>query len=177
MYTMTGLDRLIGFDPQLLHDSILTGINIFILFFLLSYLLFNPVRDVLEKRKQKIAQELAAAAGDMASASALKEEYEAKLKNVNKEAEDILEAARKKAKTRENEIIDEARAEASRIVERANREIELEKKKAIDDLKQDVVNIASLMAQKAVGNSIDIVIQNALIDETLKEMGQSTWQS
>ncbi len=177
MYTMTGLDRLIGFDPQLLHDSILTGINIFILFFLLSYLLFNPVRDVLEKRKQKIAQELAAAAGDMASASALKEEYEAKLKNVNKEAEDILEAARKKAKTRENEIIDEARAEASRIVERANREIELEKKKAIDDLKQDVVNIASLMAQKAVGNSIDIVIQNALIDETLKEMGESTWQS
>ena len=177
MYTMTGLDRLIGFDPQLLHDSILTGINIFILFFLLSYLLFNPVRDVLEKRKQKIAQELAAAAGDMASASALKEEYEAKLKNVNKEAEDVLEAARKKAKTRENEIIDEARAEASRIVERANREIELEKKKAIDDLKQDVVNIASLMAQKAVGNSIDIVIQNALIDETLKEMGESTWQS
>ena len=177
MYTMTGLDRLIGFDPQLLHDSILTGINIFILFFLLSYLLFNPVRDVLEKRKQKIAQELAAAAGDMASASALKEEYEAKLKNVNKEAEDILEAARKKAKTRENEIIDEARAEASRIVERANREIELEKKKAIDDLKQDVVNIASLMAQKAVGNSIDIVIQNALIDETVKEMGESTWQS
>ena len=177
MYTMTGLDRLIGFDPQLLHDSILTGINIFILFFLLSYLLFNPVRDVLEKRKQKIAQELAAAAGDMASASALKEEYEAKLKNVNKEAEDILEAARKKAKTRENEIIDEARAEASRIVERANREIELEKKKAIDDLKQDVVKIASLMAQKAVGNSIDIVIQNALIDETLKEMGESTWQS
>ena len=135
------------------------------------------MRDVLEKRKQKIAQELAAAAGDMASASALKEEYEAKLKNVNKEAEDILEAARKKAKTRENEIIDEARAEASRIVERANREIELEKKKAIDDLKQDVVNIASLMAQKAVGNSIDIVIQNALIDETLKEMGESTWQS
>ena len=177
MYTLTGLDRLIDFDAQLLHDSILTGINIFILFFLLSYLLFNPVRDILEKRKQKIAQELAAAAGDMASASALKEEYEAKLKNVNKEAEDILEAARKKAKTRENEIIDEARAEASRIVERANREIELEKKKAIDDLKQDVVNIASLMAQKAVGNSIDIVIQNALIDETLKEMGESTWQS
>ena len=177
MYTMTGLDRLIGFDPQLLHDSVLTGINIFILFFFLSYLLFNPVRDILEKRKQKIAQELASAAGDMASASALKEEYEAKLKNVNKEAEDILEAARKKAKTRENEILDEARAEASRIVERANREIELEKKKAIDDLKQDVVSIASLMAQKAVGNSIDIMIQNALIDETLKEMGESTWQS
>ena len=43
------MDRLIGFDPQLLHDAVLTGINIFILFFALSYLLFNPVRDVLEK--------------------------------------------------------------------------------------------------------------------------------
>ena len=47
----------------------------------------------------------------------------------------------------------------------------------MDDLKQDVVNIAALMAQKAVGSSIDITIQNALIDETLKEMGESTWQS
>ena len=147
------MDRLIGFDPQLLHDAVLTGINIFILFFCLSYLLFNPVRDVLERRKKKIADELALAAGDMADASALKEEYETKLKNVNKEAE------------------------ASRIVERANREIELEKKKAIDGLKQDVVNIAALMAQKAVGSSIDMTIQNALIDETLKEMGESTWQS
>ena len=135
------------------------------------------MRDVLEKRKQKIAEELATAADDMKSANALKEEYEAKLKNVNKEAEDILEAARKKAMNRETEILDEARAEASRIVERANREIELERKKAIDSLKQDVVNIAALMAQKAVGSSIDIKIQNALIDETLKEMGESTWQS
>lgn len=171
------MDRLIGFDPQFLHDAVLTGINIFILFFALSYLLFNPVRDVLEKRRKKIADELDKAAGDMADASALKEEYEAKLKNVDKEAEDILEAARKKAKTRETEILDEARAEAARIIERANREIELEKKKAIDDLKQEVVSIAALMAEKAVGNSIDVRIQDALIDETLKEMGVSTWQS
>ena len=49
------MDRLIGFDPQLLHDAVLTGINIFILFFALSYLLFNPVRDVLEKSRKKIA--------------------------------------------------------------------------------------------------------------------------
>lgn len=46
------MDRLIGFDPQLLHDAVLTGINIFILFFALSYLLFNPVRDVLERETE-----------------------------------------------------------------------------------------------------------------------------
>ena len=171
------MDRLIGFDPQLLHDAVLTGINIFILFFALSYLLFNPVRDVLEKRKKKIADELEQAASDKTTAAAMKEEYEARLRDVNKEAEDILEAARRKAKAREAEMLEEAKAEAARIIERGNREVELEKKKAVDELKQDLVNIAALMAEKAVGNSIDVKIQDALIDETLKEMGESTWQS
>lgn len=171
------MDRLIGFDPQLLHDAVLTGINIFILFFALSYLLFNPVRDVLEKRRLKIAGELAQAADDKKSAAALKEEYEAKLKDINKEAENILETARRKAKVREEEMLEEARAEAARIMERASREIELEKKKAVDDMKQEVIDIAALMAKKVVGNSIDVKIQDALIGETLKEMGESTWQS
>jgi F-type H+-transporting ATPase subunit b len=171
------LDRLIGFDPQLLHDAILTGINVFILFFALSYLLFNPVRDVLEKRRKKIADELEQAAADKTDAEAMKAEYEAKLKDVSREADEILEAARRKAKASEAEIIAEAKAEAARIIERGNREVELEKKKAVDELKQELVNIASLMAAKAVGNSMDVKIQDALIDETLKEMGESTWQS
>ena len=143
----------------------------------MSYLLFNPVRDVLEKRKQKIAGELASAAEDKSSAEAMKAEYEAKLRDVNKEAESILETARRKAKAREEEMLDEAKAEAARIIERANREVELEKKKALDDMKQEIVDIAAFMAEKVVGNSIDVKIQDALIDETLKEMGEHTWQS
>lgn len=171
------MDRLIGFDPQLLHDAVLTGINIFILFFALSYLLFNPARDFLEKRRKKIAEELDQAAQNQKSAAEMKAEYEAKLKAVDKEAEAILEEARRKAKRREAEIIDEAKAEAARIVERAGKEIELEKKKALDEMKQEVVSIASLMAGKVVAASIDTKVQDALIDETLKEMGEHTWQS
>lgn len=171
------MDRLIGFDPQLLHDAVLTGINIFILFFALSYLLFNPARDFLEKRRKKIAEELDQAAQNQKSAAEMKAEYEAKLKAVDKEAEAILEEARRKAKRREAEIIDEAKAEAARIVERAGKEIELERKKALDEMKQEVVSIASLMAGKVVAASIDTKVQDALIDETLKEMGESTWQS
>ncbi len=171
------MDRLIGFDPQLLHDAVLTGINIFILFFALSYLLFNPARAFLEKRRQKIADELNQAAQDQKDAAEMKAEYEAKLKAVNKEADAILEEARRKAKRREAEIIDEARAEAARIVERAGKEIELERKKALDEMKQEVVSIASLMAGKVVAASIDTKVQDALIEETLKEMGEDTWQS
>ncbi len=171
------MDRLIGFDPQLLHEAVLTGINIFILFFALSYLLFNPARDFLEKRRKKIAEELDQAAQNQKSAAEMKAEYEAKLKAVDKEAEAILEEARRKAKRREAEIIDEAKAEAARIVERAGKEIELERKKALDEMKQEVVSIASLMAGKVVAASIDTKVQDALIDETLKEMGEHTWQS
>ncbi|PNV60496.1 ATP synthase F0 subunit B [Clostridium sp. chh4-2] len=171
------MDRLIGFDPQLLADAVITGINIFILFFALSYLLFNPVRDVLEKRRQKIAGELADAATDKKTAAEMKAEYEAKLKDINKEAEAILEEARKKAKKREAEIIDEAKGEAVRIIERANREIEMEKKKAVDDMKQEVIDLASLIAGKVVAASIDTTVQDALVEETLREMGETTWQS
>lgn len=169
--------RIIGFDWQLLHDAVLTGINIFILFFALSYLLFNPARVFLEKRRQKIAGDLAEAADNKKTAQELKAEYESKLKEINKEADMILAEARKKAMIKETDILDEARAEAARIIERANRQVELERKKALDDMKQEIVSIASLMAGKVVASSIDVKVQDSLIDETLKEMGESTWLS
>ena len=171
------MERLIGFDAQLIFDTVVTGINIFVLFFLLSYLLFNPAKEVLRKRKERIAAELENASSKESEALALKDEYEKKLSEVKKEAELILEDARKKAKARENEIIDQAKVQASVILERANKEIELEKKKALDDIKTDVVNIASLMATKAVSSSLNVEIQEKLIDETLREMGDDTWQS
>ena len=62
-------------------------------------------------------------------------------------------------------------------MERGNREVELEKKKALDDMKQELVSIASLMAGKVVTARIDTTVQDALIEETLKERGESTWQS
>ncbi len=171
------MDRLLGFDPQLLFDAFVTGINVFILFFALSYMLFNPVREVLEKRRQRIAGELKNAADDKEAARAMKEEYEDRLHEVKKEAEEILEDARKRAKQREAEIITEAREEADRIVTRGSREVELERKKALDDMKEQIISIASVMAGKVVAASIDTTVQDALIDETLKEMGESTWQS
>ncbi len=169
--------RIIGFDWQLVHDVALTAINVLILFFALSYLLFDPARDFLEKRRQKIAGELAEAAEDKKTAQELKAEYESRIKEIDKEADAILADARKKAMMKEADILDEARAEAARIVDRAKRQVELERKKALDDMKQEIISIASLMAGKVVAGSMDVKIQDSLIDETLKEMGESTWLS
>lgn len=171
------MERLINFDPQWINDIVITGLNVFVLFFVLSYFLFDPVKDYLEKRRQKIAGDLETAKTSREDALALKAEYEEKLKDINKEAEQIMDDARKQAKRQEADILAEAREEAGRIISRANREIELEKKKALEDVKQEIVSIAALMAGKAVAASMDIKIQDALVEETLKEMGESTWQS
>ena len=92
------MERLINFDPQWINDIVITGINIFILFFVMSYFLFNPAREVLEKRRKRIAGDLETAKTSREDALALKAEYEDKIKSIDKEAQEILDAARKKAK-------------------------------------------------------------------------------
>ena len=148
----------------------ITGINIFILFFVMSYFLFNPAREVLEKRRKRIAGDLETAKTSREDALTLKAEYEDKIKSIDKEAQEILDAARKKAKKQEADILSEAREEANRIVDRANREIELEKKKALEDMKTEIVSIASLMAEKAVAASMDVKIQDSLIPNPAREI-------
>lgn len=168
---------LFGLDVQLVADTVLLAIAVFILFILMSYLLFNPARDLLEKRRQKIREDIDSAEQDKKDAAALKTEYDGKLKEIDKEAEEILSEARKKAKKNEAKIIEEAKAEAARILARANEEIELEKKHAADDMKKEMIQIASMMAGKVVAASIDTTVQDQLVDETLKEMGDKTWLS
>ena len=180
MILLTGgetMERMFGIDWQLLADSTLTIIAVFVLFALMSYFLFNPARKLLNDRKQKIKDELDDAKENMEYAGSLKEEYESRLKDIDREAESILSDARRKALENENQIIAQARQEADRILERARMEARLEKQKMADEVKKEMISIASMMAGKVVSASIDTSVQASLIDETLKEMGENTWLS
>ena len=165
---------LFNLDAQLLFDTALLAIAVFFLFMLMSYLLFDPARKLLKDRQEKIENDIDTARSDKEKAQALKAEYEEKLKNVDKEAELILSEARQKALKNQNKIVDDAKEEASRIIKRAQEEAELEKKHAMDDVKQEMIQIAS---SKVVAASINTQIQDTLVEETLKEIGESTWQS
>ena len=171
------MSRLFDLDWQLVADASLMIIAVFVLFLLMSYFLFNPARKLLNDRKEKIQGELDTAKQDMEEAGRLKQEYEARLKEIDKEAEEILSETRKKALSNENQIVAQAREEAARILERARVESELEKQKVSDEVKREIVAVAALMAGKVVAASIDTAVQNQLIDETLKEMGDKTWLS
>ena len=171
------MEFLFGLDPQLLFDTLLMAIAVFFLFLAMSYLLFNPVRKMLKDRQEKIASDIDIANADKEDAAKLKAEYEAKLKDIEKEAEQILSDARRKALKNEAKIIEDAKVEAANIMHRANEEAELSKKRAMDEVKQEMIAIASLMAAKVVAANIDTTIQDTLVEQTLEEMGESTWQS
>ena len=142
----------------------------------LSYLLFNPARDFLKKRQDKIKNDLDTAAADKADARKLKEDYNAKIQNINAEAEEILAQARQKALDNEAKIIAEAKEEAARILSRANAQVELERKAAADDMKKEMIALASLMAEKAVAGAVDAKVQDTMVESTLKEIGEDTWR-
>lgn len=170
-------DYIFGLDPQLLVDSAITILAMFFAFLLLSYLLFNPARNLMEKRQEGIREQMETAAREKQDAIQFKAEYDEKIKNVQKETDEILSEARKKALKKESVMLEEAREEAAQIVARANREVELEKSKVKDEMKQEIINVATAMAGKIVASSLDESKQSQLLADTLEEMGDETWLS
>ena len=170
-------DRIFGLDAQLIFQLIFTGIAIFLLFMAASYLLLDPVRKKLNDRKEKVMREQREALENREAALRMREEYDGKLREINKTAEQILSDSRKKAMQRENEIILNAREEAGRIIAGAKEEAALEQKRVNDEVKQEIISVASLLSEKLVAASLDEEKQNALIEQTLREIGDDTWQS
>ena len=170
-------DRIFGLDAQLIFQLIFMGIAIFLLFMAASYLLLDPVRKKLNDRKEKVMREQREALENREAALRMREEYDGKLREINKTAEQILSDSRKKAMQRENEIILNAREEAGRIIAGAKEEAALEQKRVNDEVKQEIISVASLLSEKLVAASLDEEKQNALIEQTLREIGDDTWQS
>ena len=171
------MSKLFDLNFQLIGESFLTLIAVAALVVALSYFLWNPIRKLLKDRQNRIESDLNAAAMDKLTAEETKIEYEKKLREADKEIDEILIQARKKALENEARIIEEAKEEATRIIARANEEAVLEKKRAADEIKKEMISIASLMAAKVVVASINTEIQDQLVEETLREMGDATWQS
>lgn len=170
-------DRIFGLDAQLVFQLLFMGIAIFLLFMAASYLLLDPVRKILNDRKERVMREQREALENREAALRMREEYDGKLKEIDKVAEQILSDSRKKAMQRENEIIMNAKEEAGRIVAGARQEAELEQKRVNDQVKQEIISVVALLSEKLVASSLDEEKQNALIEQTLKEIGDDTWQN
>ena len=170
-------DRIFGLDAQLIFQLIFTGMCHLSLVHGGQLSFADPVRKKLNDRKEKVMREQREALENREAALRMREEYDGKLREINKTAEQILSDSRKKAMQRENEIILNAREEAGRIIAGAKEEAALEQKRVNDEVKQEIISVASLLSEKLVAASLDEEKQNALIEQTLREIGDDTWQS
>ena len=171
------MERLFNLDPQLLHDAILLGINIFILFIILSYVLFNPVRKVLQDRKNKIASDINEAEDYKKEADKLKVDYENKLKDIDLEAKTILSDARKKALDNENAIINDAKLKSESIITQAKNQADLESQRIRNEVKDEIINTSTLLASKILEEEIDESKASKYIDEAIDEVSDKEWQN
>ncbi len=175
--TMAGTGRIFGLDDQLLFDLVFQGIAVFILFFFVGNLLINPIKKVIMERQEKIKNDVEDAARDRAEAAEMKAEYDEKIKNAEADVAKIMSDARTRAVKNESIIINEAKEEAGRIIENAEREARLEKLKVKDETRTEIISVAYAMAGKILDENIDTKKQEQLLEETLAEIGEDTWRS
>lgn len=169
--------RIFGLDSQLIADTCILAVSIFVLFTALSYLLFEPVREFLRKRQDIIQKQLESAKEEQEIASAQKEIYLHKLERADKETETILELARKKARDSETVILKEAETAVFEMKKRAEKEAELQKQKLREEGRREIILVAAAMANKMIMGSMDTQKQEELFETALQEMGETTWRN
>lgn len=127
-----------------------------------------PILDGLEKREKTIADAIASAQRDRVEAAKLLEEHKKKLEAVRNEAQEILNETAADAKRIMDEAHAKATAEAEATKQRALRDIDLAKTKAIDELKASTIDLAMGLAEKVIGAEVDRKKQRHLVDEFVK---------
>ena len=137
--------------------------NLFLQVYLFKRFLFKPVKKILQKRQDEVNKIYDSAHSAQADADEAKEKYEAMLSSAKAEATELVRTATATAQKRSDAIVREAKDEAASIREKANTDIAREKKKALNDIKDDISGIAMSIAEKVVEKEINEKDQEAII--------------
>ena len=148
--------------------------NLLIQLVIFKKLLLNPIRKVLAERKAKADNEISDAQKLRAEAEAMKVEYEQNLQNARAEANQIVANAQKTAAARSEELLGEARAQAAAMKQKAEADIAQERKKAVNEVKDEIGGIAMEIASKVVEREISEKDHKDLIDEFIKNVGEAS---
>ena len=148
-------------------------VNTFLVFLLLKKLLFKPVLGVIEAREKDIRDNLAQGEIAKKEGLSLKSEYEEKLNSAKEQGQEIIKQATLRAEQKETEIIAAAKQEASQLKEKASKDVEQERQKVMNEIKNEISNIAILAASKVIEKDIDSKKHKELIDNFIKEVGES----
>ena len=148
--------------------------NLMIQLVIFKKLLLNPVKKVIAERKAKADSQIADAQKLRTEAEAMKAEYEQNLQNARTEANQIVAAAQKTATARSEELLGEARAQAAALKQTAEADIAQERKKAVNEVKDEIGGMAMEIASKVVEREIREADHKDLIDEFIKNVGEAS---
>ena len=148
--------------------------NLMIQLVIFKKFLLKPIKQVIADRKAKADSEIADAQKLRTEAEAMKAEYEQNLQNARTEANQIVATAQKTATARSEEIVGEARAQAAALQQKAEADIAQERKKAVNEVKDEIGGIAMEIASKVVEREISEKDHKDLIDEFIKNVGEAS---
>ena len=147
-------------------------LNTLIIFFVAKKFLFVPVMKIIVTRQEEIDSMYSQADSAREQAEKLQSEYEEKLSQAAATSERLVKEATVRAQGREEEIIREANQRAEAIRAKASADIAQEKKKALNDAKDEISVIALAIAGKVVGRELDAEDQSRLVDSFIEELGE-----
>ncbi len=147
-------------------------LNFLVLFFVAKKFLFLPVKKMIDSRQQEIDAMYAEAGAAKENAQALQKEYEDQLSVARETGDRLVQEATARGQSRQEEILRQANLEAEKIREKAAADIAQEKKKALNDAKDEISSLAMEIAGKVVGRSLNEEDQARLVDSFLEELGE-----
>ena len=147
--------------------------NLFIQLLIVKIFFLDKIKAILDQRREAADKQIADAEAAKSEANAIKETYEQNMRVAKAKADDLLLSAQKTATARSEEIISQAQAAAAQIKSKASADIEMEKKKAINDAKDEISGLAMAIAGKVVERELTVADQEQLIDRFLDELGDN----
>lgn len=157
----------------LTYEFFFTLANTLLLFFILKKILFDKVLAIIERREAGIKSDIEIGEKAKEEGLRLKSEYEERIESARVEGQDIVERARRRAEERSSEIIAQAKLDATNIKNKASDDIVKEREATFNNIKNEISDMAILAASKVIEKDIDKSKHEDLIDEFIREVGES----
>ena len=146
--------------------------NLFIQLLIVKIFFLDKIKAIIDQRREAADKQITEAENAKSEALAIKETYEQNMLQAKAKADDLLLSAQRTANSRSEEIISQAQATAAQIKSKASADIEMEKKKAINDAKNEISGLAMAIAGKVVERELNTADQADLIDRFIEELGE-----
>ncbi len=157
--------------------SLMILINVFILYIILKKYFWEKIKKFLDDRSNAVRDAIDSAEAMNKRADEKMSNYSKQIANIDEEGREIIKAAKQQADTQAQIIIEEARQQATDIIAKAEQNIELERSKAIEDMRQEIATISMLVAEQIVEKEIEIEGQEAIVDDVIKNTENATWRN